>query len=423
MTYRQALAALEARQETRIELGLGRVKAHLARLGSPQDALRVIHVAGTNGKGSTCAMLASVLAAAGYRTGLYTSPHLRDVRERFAINGKAIAKEHLAKAIERALAAEDPKAPLTYFELLTVAAFLYFVEQKCEVVVLETGLGGRLDATNVVERPLATVITSIGFDHMAFLGDTLGKIAAEKAGIAKKGVPLIVGKLPKEAMGSVRAAAMKAGAVLKTVSRPWPRRTVMWTRGRQVFTAPFGAVSVGILGEKQGMNAALAYGALKAAAGAVPVSDSAVRRGLSRLRHPCRFEVRRFGAKTLILDGAHNPEAMRNLASTWRASPWARRRARWILGVLKDKDAHGLVAPIAPYIHEAVAVAPRSPRALPAGDFAKVLRAHAPRARVTVDDLGTAVRRWRRETAAPPTAVICGSFYAVGEAASAGGAR
>lgn len=421
MTYRQALAALDARQETRIELGLGRVKAHLARLGSPQEKLRVIHVAGTNGKGSTCAMLASVLTAAGYKTGLYTSPHLRDVRERFTINGKSISKEQLARSITAALAAETETAKLTYFEILTVAAFLYFVEQKVDVVVLETGLGGRLDATNVVERPLATVITSIGFDHMAFLGDTLAKIGAEKAGIAKRGVPLIVGKLPKEAMTSVRAAAMKAGAVLKQVYRPWPLKKVMWTRGRQVFTAPFGAVTVGILGEKQGMNAALCHEALKAAAGAVPVSESAMRRGLSRLRHPCRFEVRRYGAKTLILDGAHNPEAMRNLASTWRASPWAHRRATWIVGVLKDKDADGLVAPIAPYIHEAVAVAPRSPRALPAGEFAKVLRAHAPRARVVVDDLGTAVRRWRRETAAPPTAIVCGSFYAVGEAAAAGG--
>jgi dihydrofolate synthase/folylpolyglutamate synthase len=424
MTYRQACAALEARQETKIELGLARVLRHLGRLGNPQDRAKAFHVAGTNGKGSTCAMLASVLSAAGYKTGLYISPHLVDVRERIQIAGRSISKDQFASAIERTLAVESADAKLTYFELLTVAAFIFFADQKCDVIVLETGLGGRLDATNVVKKPLATIITSIGYDHMAYLGKTLGKIAGEKAGIAKKGVPLICPKLPAAAMAAVRVSAKRAGARLQVISRPWPRTKVNWSTGQQGFTAPFGAVNVGILGETQGMNAALVYYALKAAAQGIHVSDSAWRRGFQRVAWPCRFSVRRFGAKTAIFDGAHNPEAMANLAKTFRSSPWSKRRALWIMGVLKDKDVPAMIAPIVPFIKEAVAVAPASPRALPAGELAKILRRAAPAARVFVDDdADTAFSLWRRARSAPSTAVVCGSFYLVGRAARLGGAR
>lgn len=410
MTYRQALAALDARQETRIELGLERVKAHLARLGDPQERVPAFHVAGTNGKGSTCAMMASCLSAAGYRIGLYTSPHLQDVRERIRVSGRAITEKEFAKVVTKTLAAESAGAKLTYFEILTVAAFLHFAEKKCDVVVLETGLGGRLDATNVVERPAACVITSIGYDHMAYLGKTLGKIAGEKAGIAKRGTPLICAKLAPEAMRAVRGAAMKAGAPLTVVSRPWPRRTVNWTNGQQGFTAPFGAVSVGILGEKQGMNAALVYHALKAAP--FPVTDAQMRRGFKSVVWKNRFEIRRVGAKTAILDGAHNVEAMENLARTFRGSPFFKRRALWIVGVLKDKDARALLRPIAPLIKEAVAVEPVSPRALGAAALAERIGEAAPRAATeTAATALSAVRGWKRSTTLPRTAVVCGSFY------------
>jgi dihydrofolate synthase/folylpolyglutamate synthase len=160
MTFASALAALEARQEARIELGLGRVRAHLSRLGDPQELVPAFHVAGTNGKGSTCAMLASVLRASGRRTGLYVSPHLLDVRERITVDGRPISKNAFARLMTRTLRADKEKR-LTYFELLTSIAFQHFAESKCDTTVLETGMGGRLDATNVVTHPLAAVVTSI----------------------------------------------------------------------------------------------------------------------------------------------------------------------------------------------------------------------------------------------------------------------
>lgn len=412
MTFKQALAALEARQETRVELGLDRVRARLKRLGDPQEKLRVFHVAGTNGKGSTCAMLESCLRAAGLKTGLYISPHLQDVRERIQVGGRQLSKDEFARAMTKAFAS-DPEEKLTYFELLTLAAFVHFVDAGCDVVVLETGLGGRLDATNVVSAPMASLITSVDFDHMAFLGDTLAKIAGEKAGIAKKGVPLLCPPLKPEAMAVVRKAAEKAGAPLVVV-KPWARAKISWPRAAQTFKSPIGAVEVGLLGERQGANAALVYEALRG----IDVSPAAIKRGLQRVSWPARFEVRRLGGKTAILDGAHNPEAMENLARTWRASPYSKRGARWIIGVLKDKDARALLAPVARQLDEVVAVRPPSPRALEPVELARLVRAQAPRARVSVEpDAETALRRWRRESAAPRTAVVCGSFYLVGRAA------
>ena len=183
--YEKALAALNGRQETRIHLGLGRVRRLLAALGGPQEAYPSVHVAGTNGKGSVCAMLDSVLREAGLRVGLYTSPHLHDVRERIRVGGRPIGPAAFAKAMRRVLAAETE--PLTYFEMLTATAFVHFRAAGVDVAVLETGLGGRLDATNVVLRPLACLIPAVDFDHMDWLGDSLASIAREKAGILKAG--------------------------------------------------------------------------------------------------------------------------------------------------------------------------------------------------------------------------------------------
>ncbi len=416
MTYEEALAVLQARQETRIALGLDRVRVHLARLGNPQDKPLVFHVAGTNGKGSTCAMLACVLREAGYRTGLYCSPHLFEPRERIQIDGRWITRGDFARLLARALEA-DADSTLTYFELLTSVAFQYFADKGVEVAVLETGLGGRLDATNVVDAPLAAVITSIDFDHMQFLGKTLAEIAGEKAGIFKAGCPAITPSLAPAALRVAKARAAAVGAPLTVVGRPLPVRRVDWARGRQILVEGRRELALSLLGARQGFNAALVKAALAAASARVEVSAQAWARGLAKTRWPGRFELRRAGRGRLaILDGAHNPEAARNLAATWGASPWARRPARWILGVMKDKDAAGILKPLRRHLQDVVTVRPPSPRAMDAAELAALVRRAAPRARVTIEsDLEKALAAWRRGPA-PSTAVVGGSFYLVGQA-------
>lgn len=372
MKYAAALAALEARLETRIELGLDRVREHLARLGDPQEKVPAFHAAGTNGKGATCAMLASVLTASGRRTGLFISPHLLSVRERISVDGRAISEGDFARLMTRALAA-DPGQRLTYFELLTSVAFLHFAARRCAVMVLETGLGGALDATNVVRAPLAAVVTSVALDHQAYLGKTLPRIAAAKAGIFKDGRPAVYRDLP------VLRRALKRGRPVP-VRRQWTASRVDWTRGSQVLRRPGGgSYRLSMLGAPQGWNAALARAAVDASG--LKVSEAAWRKGLSSVRWPGRFEAIRLGRKTLIVDGAHNPEAARALAATWAASPWSKRPARWILGLMRDKDAAGVLGPLASFVRDAVVVRPPSPRALDPLALAGAVRRAAPRAR------------------------------------------
>ena len=421
MTYARALAALAARGETRIELGLDRLRAHLARLGNPQEKIPAFHVAGTNGKGSTCAILASVLSASGRRTGLYTSPHLISPRERVRVDGEPISERAFARAVEEALAA-DPRGELTYFELMTSAAFLHFARARCEVAVLETGLGGRLDATNVVRAPLAAVVASIGLDHQAYLGNTLAAIAAEKAAIFKPGRPAVYPRwLPASARAVVARAARRARPA--PVARSWRTIRVDWRAGAQILRSTDGCEHrLGILGARQGRNAALARAALDASG--LEFSREAWRRGLERVRWPARFEPVRLGARTLIVDGAHNPEAAAALAETWRASPWSRAPARWILGLLRDKDARGVFRPLAPFLREVVVVRAPSPRAREPMDLAREVRLAAPRARVSVEpSVERALAAWRADARAPRAAVCAGSLYLAGAALKACGRR
>lgn len=387
MNYPAALSALEARQETRIELGLERVKKHLAKLGNPQDAVPSFHVAGTNGKGSTCAILASVLRAAGYRVGLYISPHLLDVRERMTVNGVPISKSDFARLF-------DSRNELTYFELLTVVAFRYFAEKKCDVMVLETGLGGRLDATNVVTAPLATIVTSIDFDHQQYLGNTLKAIAGEKAGIFKPGRPAVhpgIAVLTKRNIRGIRYV----------VKKPFPITHVDWQHGTQTV----GGYKLSLLGARQGWNVALAHKAIDVSGLHVP--DSAWRKGLANVVWPGRFDVRRKHGKTVIIDGAHNPEAARALAQTFKASPFSKKPVRWVIGMMRDKDVRNVLKPIAPFLKDVHVVRPPSPRAMDPIDLAQEVR-RLSKAKVTVSDLPTAFKA--------KTVVCAGSLYLAGAA-------
>lgn len=411
MTFAAALAVLEERQETKIVLGLDRVRTHLAALGDPHLAVPAFHVAGTNGKGSTCAILSSVLTAAGYRTGLFISPHLLDIRERITVDGTKISEAGFARLMGRALRA-DRKKRLTYFELLTSIAFQHFAEKKCAVMVLETGLGGRLDATNVVPAPLAAIVTSIDYDHQAYLGDTLAAIARQKTGIFKAGRPAVRPDLPV-----LRRAVLRGTPVV--VRKPWRSVRTDWAKGRQTLRAPSGrSYELSLLGSRQGHNAALARAAVEASGLRVP--EQAWARGLAAVRWPGRFHSIKLGKKTLIVDGGHNPEAARALAATWKSSPLSKKPARWIMGIMKDKDTRGVLSPLAPFIKEAVLVRPPSPRALEPLDFAEHVRRAAPKAHVTIErDPATAIAAWRKDRKAPRVAVCTGSLYLAGAALKA----
>ncbi|MBI4348222.1 MAG: bifunctional folylpolyglutamate synthase/dihydrofolate synthase [Elusimicrobia bacterium] len=422
--YARALGALNARQETRMVFGLARVRRVLARLGDPQEAFASIHVAGTNGKGSVCAMLDSILRAAGHRVGLYTSPHLHDVRERIRVGGGLVSRPAFARAVWDVLAAETE--PLTYFELVTAAAFVHFRRAGVRLAVLETGLGGRLDATNVVRRPLACVIPSIDFDHTDWLGRSLAQIAREKAGILKPGAPAFTAEVKPAALRALRSAASRRSVSLSALpSRTgWRLLGVDWDRGRQRVGTPEGRrAELGLLGEVQLRNAALAREALRPVeAAGFGIGERAFLRGLERVRWPGRFEVLRLGRRRVILDGAHNPQAMDRFCRTLAASPWAGSRKLFVVGVLRDKDTRAIARRLAPLVSHAIAVEPPSPRALGAGELASQLLAAKPRARVTaLRRPQDALDAWRRSGA--PVACVVGSFYLVAAVRRALGAR
>ena len=319
MNYRDSLAWLFGTQSFGIKLGLENTQRLLEACGRPQEKLRFLHVAGTNGKGSTCVMMDSVLRAAGHRTALYTSPHLVDFRERIRVDGQMIPESSVAEGLTLLRDASEgwEQAP-TFFELATVLAAWWFAREEAEFVVWETGMGGRLDATNAV-TPLVSVIMPVGLDHQAWLGETIALIAAEKAGIIKPGVPVISAPQADEVRAVLEAKAVEVGVQIGFVGAPWE------------------AGPVGLAGAHQRWNAAVALAALRAAG--VEVGEEAVRSGLAKVKWPGRFQ--RAGA-ALVVDGAHNPPATAVLVATWR-EVFGHVKARLVFGVLSDKDASALL--------------------------------------------------------------------------------
>ena len=319
MNYAGALAWLYGTQTFGIKLGLDNTHRLLAAVGDPHKRLRFLHVAGTNGKGSTCAMMDAILRAAGHRTGLYTSPHLVDFRERIRLDGAMIPEDEVTEGLNllREAAEGWDHAP-TFFEIATVLAAWWFAREGAEYAVWETGMGGRLDATNAV-TPEVSVITPIGMDHQKWLGDTLAQIAGEKAGIIKARVPVVSAPQQPEARAVLEAKARENDARLTFVSRPWSG------------DAP------GLLGSHQRWNAALACAALRAAG--VVVDDATESRGLQNVVWPGRFQR---VAENLVIDGAHNPEAVTTLVETWREI-FGEARASLVFGAVRDKDVAQLL--------------------------------------------------------------------------------
>lgn len=394
--YPAALAWLYGTQLTGIKLGLDNIRRLLREATVFREgAAAILHVAGTNGKGSVCAMLDAVCRAGGRRTGLFTSPHLVEFRERIRLDGAMIPPAAVATGLTRLRNASSGwDAPPTFFELTTALALDWFAREGAEVIVLETGLGGRLDSTNVLTRPAACVLTAIDLDHTAWLGETLAAVAAEKAGILKPGVPAVSAPQAPEAASVIERVARETGAPLRFVRESAPAD---WP--------------LALAGSHQRRNAALALAVLDAAGLAVP--EAAARRGLANVEWPGRFQ--RLENGRVILDGAHNPAAARRLVETWREEFGPDVRATVVLGILKDKDVPAVCAGLVPLAARFIAVPVRSsPRSSTAGELLAVLHGVAPEIPAeTADDLPAALAAARMHGG---RVLVTGSLFLVGEA-------
>jgi dihydrofolate synthase/folylpolyglutamate synthase len=406
-----------------VRLGLEPLQGLLERLGNPERGLVAVLIAGTNGKGSTAAMLASVARAAGLRTGLYTSPHLQRVEERIRIDGEPIDSALLAAALERVLAAvrhaglETP----TYFEAATAAAFLLFAEARIELAVLEVGLGGRLDATNL-SQPIVSVVTPIALDHTEWLGETLAAVAREKAGVMRAGRPAVLGPQEPEAERALLGAAREIGA------RPVDARE----RARVLAVAPRGLagsrfeveldaarleIDLPLAGEHQVENAAVAIAAAATLAGeGFPALDAgAIRRGLAAVRWPGRLESLTLpgGRATVLLDAAHNPHGVAALA---RFLAGLGRRFVLVFGALADKDFARMLAPLAANASAVVLTRPESPRALDPARL-RALLADPAGARLEPDPaLALTTALGLADTSGVDLVVVAGSIYLIAAA-------
>jgi dihydrofolate synthase/folylpolyglutamate synthase len=340
-----------------IDLTLDRVHRLLARMGHPERSLPpVIHVAGTNGKGSTTAMIRAGIEAAGQTTHVYTSPHLARFHERIRLAGETIPEPKLARYLDECYAANRGE-PITFFEITTVAALLAFSRVKADWTLLEVGLGGRLDATNVVDRPRLTVITPVSYDHQQYLGESLAEIASEKAGIIKRGVPCVVGPQEPEAMEVIEARAERLGAPLLTYRRQWQ---VWEERGRMVYQDETGLLDLpmpNLIGGHQVMNAGAALAGLRALGYDAAVCERAV----TNAYWPARMQqlklgplVDAAGTAELWLDGGHNPAAGEAIAET--LTRLKAKRTHLIVGMLNTKDVRGFLRPLAPRVESLHAV-------------------------------------------------------------------
>lgn len=421
MTYEQALEYLASLGKFGMNLGLARIEKLTALLGHPERRFRTVHVTGTNGKGSTAAMLAAALRRAGIRTGLYTSPHLNEYTERITVDGKEISCGDFAAAVERtaglvgAMVAEGWDHP-TEFEVITAAAFDHFARAEVEYAVIEVGLGGLLDSTNVI-TPRVAVITNVTLEHTDRCGNTVAEIAQHKAGIIKPGTKVVTAA-KGEALAVIEAEAAAKAAPLYVLGRDFSaaaagvegyRQQVTFSRPGQKELAPF---TINLLGRHQAENSAVAVMAALALAETEPrLTLDAVRAGLAEAVWPGRFEVVD-GKPPLIIDGAHNPAGARSLRATLD-EVFPGREVVFVLGILADKDIDGIVGALVRPADRAVTVRPESERAAAPEQVAARVAARSVEAAATIQ---AGLERARR--LAGPDGVVCvaGSLYLTGAA-------
>ena len=375
MTYEEALEYIHSVCWKGSRPGLSRITELMDKLGNPQDSLRFIHVAGTNGKGSFCSMLDSVLRAAGYKVGLYTSPYIKEFNERMRVGGKNIENDTLADITTRVRPIADAMTDKpTEFELITAVAFQYFYESGCEVVVLEAGMGGRLDSTNIIREPYLSVITGIALDHVDYLGDTVEKIAAEKAGIIKDSAPILYGGEDDSAREVIRATAKAKGSEFYDVDYTDIKNLTSSLSGTEFDFKGYKDVKINLLGLYQPKNAALVLSAVDLLRSqGLDISDSAVKQGLSMAKWQARFEIISHDP-LVIFDGAHNPQGITSAVASIKHY-FGDEKVYVLTGVLRDKDYNFIASELSKVAERAFTLTPQSPRALSAEDYAKTLSA------------------------------------------------
>jgi len=382
------------------KFGLENTRQLAALVGNPQEKLRFVHVAGTNGKGSTCAMLENIYRANGLRVGLFTSPHLVSFRERIQVNRQLISEYEIVRLvaeIQPRLKSFPTDHHPTFFEVVTVMALKFFAEQKCELVIWETGLGGRLDATNIV-TPLASVITNIAFDHQQWLGETIEKIAAEKAGIIKPGVPVLTAETQSVALAVIEQVARDNNSPLTKVAESS-------TFNLQPSTA--------LRGDHQKLNAALALATVEILQLQIPVAEEKILAGLAAVNWPGRLQlIERPGGQKILLDGAHNVAGAEALRATL-LKHFADVRPVLIFGALADKNWLDICQILAPLAEQIFTVPVASDRTAGAHELAEAFHSAHPAAKVqAATDLAAAINASKDE----PFIVVTGSLYLVGEA-------
>ena len=401
-------------QKYGIKFGLSCTLSLLDRLGIPFDRGSYLHVAGTNGKGSVAAMLSAILTRAGYPVGLFTSPHLVRFQERYRLRDEDITAEGLLHLINRVREAIDEAEPPTFFEFAAAMAFLYFHEQGARPVILETGMGGRLDATNII-TPLVSVITNISLDHQYFLGETLIAIAGEKAGIIKPGAPLVTYARQKRVLSLFRKRCQELAAPMYVGGVDFKPRGL--NRGRfsyQGLRQPLEKLAVQLAGRHQYKNAAVALAVIELLQErGFPVPEEAIREGLARVRWPGRLE-RVPQDPRVILDGAHNPDAAHSLAQVLKQDRPPGRRFL-VMGIMADKDEEAILSTLLPLAQTVIFTRPRYFRAAKTADLAR--RAQPYHLEVLQEpEVAQALNRARSLAGPQDQVVVTGSLYTVGEA-------
>lgn len=415
MNYQQACFYIEECQQGRGRFALNKLEEVLHQLHDPHKKLSFVHVAGTNGKGSTAAMLSSVLTKAGYKTGLYTSPHLMCYNERMKINGQDIPDEDFIEAAENVKKVCDKMGGVPIvFEILTLMALWYFAKEQCDIVILEVGIGGRIDATNCIPSPKAAVITQLGLDHTETLGDTLEKIAAEKGGIIKPGCYAVMAEQQESAMDVVREICKQKQVPLTISSVSRMKVLSSSVEGQQIEDKEYGTIFLQLAGAHQVKNLANVLetvGVLKQQG--YQISDDAVVDGIRQTKWPARMQ-RLCTNPDFLLDGGHNPQCVQAATEALKAF-YPDKKVVFLTGMMQDKDTDRMLEEMVPLAQEFVCIHPDSQRAMDQNDMCRMLRerygVQATACQTVNEGIRTAIKK------AGDHAVVCalGSLYLAGE--------